>query len=304
VTYRDQVPGVVARLKARLDRFESRIAALERRGLVIPVLDEDPADEDPTNLWLLNDGRLRARDAEGRIREWVPTVDARPLLPTFAADPAVATGWRFWLRGSDAALRARLANDTVVTFTPSAGGSAADGGTGSTGNRVSTDPKPAHSQQRVHREVYSATDAKCYCPVHGVEGPLYYGRYSSTHGERRVMFDLPDATIRSDLDGAVVRKAELRVRNLHSYQNSGVDIHFGGHKSGSLPGSFSQSYNNVWSGHWPKVGGDTWREIPKWFGQALRDDKIRGLTIDQPSTSVSYYGLVHAGLDLRITYTV
>lgn len=39
------------------------------RGLVLPILNQDPAAGDPTNAWLFDDGRLRWRGSDGVVRE-------------------------------------------------------------------------------------------------------------------------------------------------------------------------------------------------------------------------------------------
>lgn len=42
----------------------------QRPNFGIPVLAEDPPDDDPTPLWLLYDGRLRSRTPDGTVREY------------------------------------------------------------------------------------------------------------------------------------------------------------------------------------------------------------------------------------------
>jgi hypothetical protein len=119
------------------------------------------------------------------------------------------------------------------------------------------------------------------------------------------MFGLNDSGIRSDLAGATIRKVELHLRNTDSWAHSGIDISFGAHNRSSSPGSFSAVRRRVWSGHWPESGtGATWRTVPNWIGTALRDNDIKGLTIDQPSSGAVYYGEADwSSLQLRITYT-
>lgn len=239
----DQTRDPVARLATELRWMKHRLKQLERGSLVVPVLDEDPDADDPTNLWLLNDGRLRGRDAEGRIREWVATAP---------------------------------------------------------GSSTSSDPKPAVLTPHLHQQTYEATDSACYCPVHGVEDPLYFGRVNATHGERRVMFMLPDTT--ADLAGASIQRVELSVRTLEAHQTQ-VEIAWGAHDEAALGGTYHQRYEDVWRDTWPEVGGDEWRPMPRWFGEALRDSTITGLVVNQPSTSPAYYGRLDTALSLRITYT-
>lgn len=61
----------------------------------IPVLSADPPDSDPTNMWLLPDGRLRARhrntaDTAWVIREWVSTTAGSSSSGTAPAPPSSA----------------------------------------------------------------------------------------------------------------------------------------------------------------------------------------------------------------------
>lgn len=304
MTQPEQSTDPSTRLAARLAKWEARLTALERRGQRIPILDDDPGPDDYTNIWMLNDGRLRVKDAQGNVHEFVPAVDYRPVVPTFASDPAVSTGWRAWLNGATGQLRVYNSSNVVKQYNAVAATAAPDGGTGSAGGSTTTVPKPAVVQRTTHVSVWSADDANCYCPVHGVESDLYYGRYSATHGERRLMFGFDATAIRSAITSqGWILKIELKVTNLHSYANSGIQIHWGGHNIDTLGSGFSQRYADVWMGHWPKSGGGTWRVIPTWFGEALRDGLIRGLTVDQPSASISYYGLLRSDLQLRITYS-
>lgn len=299
--YPDQTTDASRQFAAYLQRLEARIQKLEAAN-IIPVLDDDPQAWDPTNMWMLNDGRLRARTADGTIVEW-RAVDNGPYVPTLSADPAASTNIKLWFLPTGA-LRGRLANNVVVAVTGTQG--QASGAT-TPPPTTTTIPKPPVQTVQQYRKLYTADDTACYCPSHGVESALYYGAFSgSAHPERRVMFGFNDAAIRADLLGATIRSVQLRVKNLHSWPNSGVDIYWGAHNIAALGSSFSQAFKPFWHAHWPKVGGDTWRNMGSaglWIGQAFRDNRIKGLTIDQPNTSNSFYGQVHPGLDLMITYT-
>ncbi len=223
--------------------MQARLDALERWGFRVPILDDDPSVDDPINLWMFNDGRLRGRDADGTIRQWT--------------------------------------NDTP-------------------GSSTSANPKPAVLTPHLHQTTWAASDSQDYCPVHGLETPLYFGQYDATHGERLVMFLLPD--IATELTGASIRQVELQAKTLDANQAQ-VEIAWGGHAETSLGGTYHQQYEDVWRDTWPQVGGDTWRTMPNWFGEALRDGDITGLVVNQPSTSKAYYGRLDSVLNLRITYT-
>src|SRR5688500_2040884 len=63
-----------------------------RRPFRIPVLAEDPPEEDPTSVWMFPDGRLRARHLNEAgdtlvIREWAPVGTPGPPTSGSAVAP-------------------------------------------------------------------------------------------------------------------------------------------------------------------------------------------------------------------------
>jgi hypothetical protein len=117
-----------------------RLASQRRTvGFRIPELDADPDVDDPTNMWMLSDGRIRTRTSDGLIHEYLSVEDQRPAVPTFAADPASSTGWKLWSLTSGA-VRLRLANGTIETIF--AGTSSTSGGTPTSGGPTSGTPRP------------------------------------------------------------------------------------------------------------------------------------------------------------------
>jgi hypothetical protein len=302
-TFSEQTGDPAEQLAAIIRDLRDRVRALEERGHRIPVLDADPATSDPTNLWFLEDGRLRGRTADGLLHEFAEVTAARPPVPTFASDPAESTGWRVWFNGGAGELRGRLANGTVVRFPPVTAGSSGDGGTGSSGGSTSTKPKPSDTSPKPFTKTYPATWGRTLCPTHGVETGGRYGTFpGSSHGLRRVMLGFDDAAIRADLAGATIREAELRMRNTDAWAYSGIDVHFGAHNQSSPPSAYSAVRKSVFKDHWPHTGeGKTWRSMSTWVGRSLRDNTIKGLTIEQPSSSAAYYGAMEWGsVQLRI----
>jgi hypothetical protein len=61
------------RLAEEIKALRSSVRALQGRPMRIPILDADPDTTDPTNLWMLQDGRLRVRNASGTVKEYTPT---------------------------------------------------------------------------------------------------------------------------------------------------------------------------------------------------------------------------------------
>lgn len=297
----------------RLGELLARVAkqAAQTYRLRVPELDVDPDDDDPVNLWLLADGRLRARTSAGTVHEYVPIADQRPGLPTFSSDPAASSGWRLWLDGATGRLKARLQSGTVQQFAPVTTATSTAGGTPVAGPVVSTVTKPPDPVPKSYRKIYVPTWARAFCSSHGVEtgSTLYYGNLGSgAHGERRIMIGLDDAQIRADLGGSTIRAVELKVQNEHAWSYDGTTISWGGHNRHDAPDTFSAVQRDAWSSRWPRVGygggDDQYHEMSHgWFGRALRDNQIKGLTVDQPTGKTSYGALDWATLRLAIDYS-
>lgn len=70
-------------LKALLDRVRGELQQPQR--FVIPVLQNDPSEQDPTNLWMRPDGRLRGRYWNGSTYTYLDY----PLRSDITSPPAV-----------------------------------------------------------------------------------------------------------------------------------------------------------------------------------------------------------------------
>lgn len=223
-------------------------------------------------------------------------------IPVLDDDPPAGDPTNLWAF-DDGRLRFRGSDGTVHEYHPVGyGGGTSDGG-GTTSKPKQPDPQPT-----THRRTWSATWGDMFDPSRGDEGQhpeLYYGTFpGSAHGNRRLMIGLNDSSIRSALSGADIDRVEIRFTNTWAWWNSGVQVHLGGHNVSSGPGHYSSVRESVFVGHWPKSGGRTWRNAGTWYGRALRDNNIKGITIHQPSSSNAYYGAMKwASFDIRITYT-
>lgn len=60
-----------AQMQGRIEALEQQVKSLSQAPFYVPVLDADPAT-DEGNIWLMNDGRLRVRNASGTIKEYAP----------------------------------------------------------------------------------------------------------------------------------------------------------------------------------------------------------------------------------------
>lgn len=291
----DVIAGVAQQAKTR-----------RATGLVLPVVDEDPDADDPTNLWLFGDGQLNTRTPDGNVHRYQPSTGAPYNLPTFASDPLFSSGHRIWVHGGTGELRVYMANGTVQRFAPVTGGTSSSGGGPAAPGTTTTVPKPTDTAPKSYRKTYATDWQRTFCERHGVESDEHYGEFGSTHGERRIMFGFPDGTMRSDLSGARVTKVELKMQNTYSWSYGGISIHFGLHTKDSAPGSFSQSRKDVYVGDWPRSGwgggSDRWRTVSTSIGTRFRDDQCRGLTIDQPGGRTLYGECDRSSLSLRISY--
>jgi hypothetical protein len=307
-TFRDQSGDPADQLAALIQSLSDRIRTLEERGFRAPVMESDPPADDPTNAWMLADGRLCWRTLDGVTHRVYP--EGQRVYPILhrSADPAASTGIDYYRNSGSDELRVRRPDGTWASYASAVAASGGEGGGNTGGGSTSTKPKPSDPTPKKYVRTYPATWARTFCATHGVEtgGQLYYGTYpGSSHGMRRIMLGFNDSTIRSDLSGSTIRSVELTMLNTHSWPDSGVNVHFGAHNRSTAPAGFAAVRRNVWKGHWPKVGkSQEWRRTADWFGWNLRDGNIRGLTIDQPSASQAYYGQIEwSSVRLRIAYT-
>jgi len=303
VTSREQFPGHLQSLVNRIVALEEQLEAERGRAFRVPVVDADPDPDDPTNLWLFADGRLRARLPDGTVVDFTEY----PKVPILAADPTTATGINMWLRASDRQLRIRMPNGVAGYTTATAGAGTTTGSAPTTSSK----PKPARVQRKTYRTTWDADWSQSYrgggAQRTDDDNLLYYGRISSVHDEQKSMIGFPHGSIQAALSGASIRKVEFWMNNLHAYFNAGVDVHFGAHGQASKPGSYSIRNRNVTTRHFGKPQAK-WVTLSNWFGTAFRDGLIKGVNLDQPGTSLSYYGYA-AGVGsgrgtprLRITY--
>lgn len=150
----------------------------------------------------------------------------------------------------------------------------------------------------------------------GSRNRLYQGRYSNPDiqwngdwGIQKSMAGFDDAAIRSELSGAKIDRVQLYIENWHWWYWAGGRINLGSHNQSNPPGKFSETrYGIAWA-NWSQRGGGKWVELPRSFGEELRDGKAKGFTLHKNSTDPYYYGYFYgAGQGgrtpkLRITYT-
>jgi hypothetical protein len=124
----------IGQFSAQLAEIRRMAEEANRRQLTIAVLSEDPPETDQTNIWLLHDGRLRARhrntaDTAWVYREWVPTTAGSGTSATSpAAPPALAVtrqdSWAaIWTQSYRQSGAARTDQGVVRLYTGSSGDS-------------------------------------------------------------------------------------------------------------------------------------------------------------------------------------
>lgn len=88
-----------ARIAAEFAALKEEVRQATRRPMRIPILDADPDSDDPTNVWLFSDGRLRVRLENGSIKEYSPvgtTGATQSGTPRPAPTPPPITRSRTW----------------------------------------------------------------------------------------------------------------------------------------------------------------------------------------------------------------
>ncbi|MFE9642119.1 hypothetical protein ACFYOC_24150 [Nocardiopsis alba] len=141
---------------------------------------------------------------------------------------------------------------------------------------------------------------------------LYQGRYDSNGGTRYGKIGFNWSAIQSDLAGATINRVELRLSNQHSYSAGGHTVRVGSHNNTSEPtgatsltGDFSR-----WTHSWNR-GQTKWVTLPNSFGNQLRDNSMKGITIGRTDAGTqAEYGYLRGASastslrpQLRITYT-
>lgn len=145
-------------------------------------------------------------------------------------------------------------------------------------------------------------------------GWMYQGRFtpadkfSDDFGRQRSMIGFNHSDIRSKTNGAKIIKVEMYLRSKHFWNTTGGDAVIGYHNSSTnTPSSFSETKNNVKTQKFSKRDQGIWITLPNSVGEALRDNKAKGLTLYGNTNDVKKYGYFYGkgnGSEpkIRITY--
>lgn len=123
---------------------------------------------------------------------------------------------------------------------------------------------------------------------------LYYGSSGSDsyNGKQQSLIGFDYATIAAQLAGSTINAVSLRLQNLHSWYNAGVNIYFGIHNFTSQPTDWagggiplSKHVNHRFAKTQERIV-----TLPLVFAQAIRDGTGKGIALEAPSSSREYYG--------------
>lgn len=237
----------------------------------------------------------RITELEAAIRDL-----SRPrptVIPILSADPATTDPTNLWLF-PDGRLRARHLNTAGSAFvirewvTTSPGSS-------STGTAAA----PPTTAPTTHMLYAACTYTQSYrqsgpARTDGGAINLYAGSSGdSFNGRNRSLIGFDYTTIASTLAGSEIQACWIRMVNIHTWYNAGMESFLGIHNFGSEPGSWAGGgipQSMLTQIHWNK-GQDKTVSIPILFAQSIRDGWGKGIALEAPSDSRSYYGY-HAGI--------
>lgn len=86
-------------IRQELDGLKNQIKGLSQAPLRLPVVDADPDSAQNGNVWLMEDGRLRVRNAAGTVKEYAPVGSpggTTTTVPKPAPPPAKKTYVSTW----------------------------------------------------------------------------------------------------------------------------------------------------------------------------------------------------------------
>jgi hypothetical protein len=252
----------IVALGQRISDMERQLRDLSRpHPTIIPVLASDPPTTDPTNVWLLPDGRLRIRHRNTADTAWV----TREFLETTQAIQAHNTALHSGASG------------------PSAGAS--------TSSTAPAPPKPApKTYTKTWYGTWSATyqgdgDKRTDYPTR-----LFYGNSDGFNGRQKSLIGFDYANIAANLAGSTLKTVRLKLHNVHAWWNDGATIYFGVHNSSSEPGSWPGLVRSKIAHY--KFGKPEVRTVslPLDVGKLLRAGTGKGIALEALNDSSEYYG--------------
>lgn len=240
-----------------------------------------------------------------KLQDRINQLESRPLqIPYLNADPSTDFKGNIWMF-QDGRVHIRLADGTIKELVTSA----SSGGTSGT-------PNPAVPAQPITTsKTWPATWSQAYRQSGGFTGSnqtyLYYGNSgdSAFNGTQHSLVGFDYADIQTFLAGSTINKVEIFLDSLHTWANSGSTCFFGMHTNATKPSTYGGVYKDLVSSAKLLRNEQAYHTLSTEFGQALRDGSAKGIILQAPNSSTSYYGYVAgvgSGLPvpvLRVTYT-
>lgn len=245
-------------------------------------------------------------DEINSLKQQIAELQARTIqVPVFNADPTTDFKGNIWMF-QDGRVHIRLADGTIKELVTSA----------SSGGTSGTSAPAVPAQPTVQVGEWEAVWSQAYRQSGGFTGSnpnyLYYGSAGDSYnGKQTSLVGFDYAAISAALAGAVINSVEIGINNLHTWPSGGTTTYFGMHNNATKPSNYSGAAvvaNQVSSA---KVLRNQWafHSVSTAFGSNLRDGVIKGIIIQAPNSTTSYYGYaagVGSGLTpphIRITYT-
>jgi hypothetical protein len=220
-------------------------------------------------------------------------------IPILDADPPSTEPGNLWAF-TDGRIRLRTAVG-MQNFIP-----------GAVGSSTSGTAKPAPGALQTYTSTWGALWTQTY-KGDGTKrsaSSMFYGNNADGLGRQKVQIGFDYAAIAAALAGSTVNRVELYFTQGDCYSSAGCDVHYGAHANVSAPGTWGGIYRgDVSTVHYGGSNGREWFSYEaKWadvsssFGTWLRDGLAKGISINQPTDSRSYYGYGTGSPQLRITY--
>lgn len=212
-------------------------------------------------------------------------------IPVLAVDPPETDPTNVWLF-PDGRLRMRHLNTAGTAYVYREFVATAPGSTSS-----AVAPATPVTTPQVRIGVYPAIWSQSYqqggaARTDDGTTKLYFGNGDVSNGTQQSLIGFNYTTIASDLTGSTINDVQLRLYNLWSYFEDGVQIYFGIHNFTAQPATWAGGgipAQRIVNHHF---GRTEERDVPMplSFAQAIRDGWGKGVAIEPPNSNKEFYG--------------
>ena len=130
----------------------------------------------------------------------------------------------------------------------------------------------------------------------GGKSRLYQGKIHKNdwvtyaYGIQKSMAGFDYASIRSKLKDSKIEKVEIYLRNQTFWYAAGGKAQIGQHNTASAPATYAHTKKGIKTQIFNGIEEGRWIEVPKSFGEDLRDGYAKGFTLYTTADGLSYYG--------------